>query len=117
MALLYSQQGDSARALPLAQEAAQAFARSGHPEYTRRAQELVAELGGGEAPPPDPAQAAFEAFQRAGSPQAMQAAVAQHPLLQDAGLIEAIEQAIAAQVPPEQKPAFEQRLAWLKAIG
>jgi hypothetical protein len=102
----------------LAREAAQAFARIGHPENTRHAQELVAQLGGGEAPPPpNPAQAAFEAFQRAGSPQAMQAAVAQHPLLQDAGLIEAIEQAIAAQVPPEQKPAFEQRLAWLKAIG
>jgi serine/threonine protein kinase len=117
MARLYSQQNDPARALPLAQEAAQAFARIGHTEFTRRAQELVAKLGGGEVPPPpDPVQAAFEAFRRAGSPQAMQAAVAQHPLLQDARLIQVIEQAIAEQVPPEQKPAFEQRLAWLKQV-
>jgi tetratricopeptide (TPR) repeat protein len=46
MATLYSQQGDPVRALPLAQEAAQAFAQIEHPEYTRRAQELVAKLGG-----------------------------------------------------------------------
>jgi hypothetical protein len=46
----------------------------------------------------------------------MQAVVAQHPVLKDAQLIQTLEQAIAAHVPPEYQPAFEQRLAWLKAI-
>ena len=47
----------------------------------------------------------------------MQAAAVQHPMLKDAQFILAIEELIAEQVTPEQKPAFEQRLAWLKQIA
>jgi hypothetical protein len=47
----------------------------------------------------------------------MQTAVAQHPLLREARLMEAIEQVMDTRVSPEQKPDFEQRLAWLKAIA
>ena len=46
MARLYAQQGQAARALPLAQQAAQFYAQLGHPEMTRRAQELAARLQG-----------------------------------------------------------------------
>jgi len=58
MALLYVRQGDVSRALPLAQEAARAFAQIGHPEYTQRAQQLVAKLQGGQpvSSGPSPAQ-------------------------------------------------------------
>lgn len=66
-----------------------------------------------QADPNDP-QAAFEAFQGAGSPDAMRQAVAQFPEL--AQLIPTIEQVIQTQVPPEARPAFEQRLAWLRQI-
>jgi len=34
-----------------------------------------------------------------------------------ADFIAAIEQAIAQQVPPEHRPVFEQRLAWLREIA
>ncbi len=35
----------------------------------------------------------------------------------DDDFITAIEQVIEQQVPPEHKPAFQQRLDWLKEIG
>jgi hypothetical protein len=46
----------------------------------------------------------------------MQAALAAHPLLKEPGFQAAIEQFIREQVPDEAKPAFEQRLAWLKQL-
>ena len=118
-ALLYAQQGEAARALPLAQEAARILAQMGHAQYAQQAQQLVAQLqGGGGAPSSggDPVQQALEAFQRAGSIQEMQAALAAHPILKDPQFHAAIEQLIREQVPDEAKPAFEQRLAWLKQI-
>ncbi len=71
------------------------------------------------APEPqvDPAQAAFEAFRQAASPVAMQQAVAQFPSMAQADFIAAIEQVIAQQVQPEQRSAFEQRLAWLQQVA
>ncbi len=44
MALLYAQQGDRQRALPLAQEAAHLFSQMGHTEYAQHAQQFVAQL-------------------------------------------------------------------------
>ena len=43
-AILYTQQGELRYALPLAQEAAQAFEKIGHPEYTQQAQALIVQL-------------------------------------------------------------------------
>jgi len=63
---------------------------------------------------PDDPKAASEAFQQAASPDAMRQAVAQFPVL--AQLIPTIQQVINEQVPPEQRPAFEQKLAWLQQI-
>ncbi len=116
-ALLYAQQGETGRALPLAQEAARIWAQIGSP-HTQKAQQLVARLqGGGPAPTAaDPVQAAFGAFRRAGSIQEMQTALAAHPILKDPGFHAAIELVIREQVSPEHKPAFEQRLAWLKQL-
>lgn len=65
----------------------------------------------------DPTQAAFEAFQQADSPAAMRQAVVQFPFTTQPDFIAAIEQTIAQQVPPEHRPAFEQRLAWLRQIA
>jgi hypothetical protein len=48
---------------------------------------------------------------------AMQQAVARFPLMAGPGFLAAIEQAIAQQVPPEHRPVFEQRLAWLRPIA
>ena len=44
MALLHAQQGEAARALPLAQQAAEIFTQIGHIQYAQRAQQLVAQL-------------------------------------------------------------------------
>lgn len=65
----------------------------------------------------EPAQAAFEAFQRAASVETMQQAVARYPLLAQADFIAAIERTIAQQVPAKHRAHFEQRLAWLKQIA
>jgi len=118
MANLYRQQGERERAIPLVQEAARIFAQIGNPN-AQRAQQLLAQLQGN-APPSaaaNPAQAAFEAFQRAGNLQEMQAALAQHSLLQDPGFHAAIERVIREQAPEKDKPAFEERLAWLKQLS
>jgi hypothetical protein len=74
-------------------------------------------LGMETAPPVDPTQQAFEAFQQAGSAETMQQAVARFPFMAQADFIAAIEQVIAQQVPPEHRPAFEQRLVWLRQIA
>ncbi len=47
----------------------------------------------------------------------MQAAVTQHPMLKDKQFIQTIQETIQEQVKLEDKPAFEQRLAWLKQIA
>ena len=120
MALLYQQEGALEKAIAAAQEAAHIFAQIGHAQYAQKAQQLAAQLQGGETPAPaqtDPIQAAFEAFQRAASSHDMQTAVSQHTIMTDAGFIQAIEQVIAEQVPPEHKSAFQQRLSWLKQIA
>jgi hypothetical protein len=65
----------------------------------------------------DPGQAAFEAFQQAASPQEMQAAASQYPFMTDDGFIQIVKQVIAEQVPPEHKPAFQERLDWLRKIA
>jgi len=63
--------------------------------------------------PNDP-QAAFEAFEQAGSVDAMRQLVAQFPVL--AQMIPTIEGVINEQVPPEDRPALEQQLAWLRKL-
>jgi tetratricopeptide (TPR) repeat protein len=65
-------------------------------------------------PQNDP-QVAFEAFQRVTSLDAMRHVVAQYPILKD--MIQTIQKTIQTQVPPELKPEFETRLAWLIQIA
>jgi tetratricopeptide (TPR) repeat protein len=65
----------------------------------------------------DLVQQALEAFQQAESVIEMQQAVAQFPLLARVDFLGIIEQVIAQQVPPEHRPALEQRLAWLRQIA
>ena len=118
MALLYAQQGESQRALPLAQEAARTFTQIGSPN-AQQAQNLVAQIQGGGSPDSagqNPAQAAFAAFQQTSSAEEMRAAVTEYPFMADAQFIAAIDQFTTEQVPPEHKPAFQQRLAWLRQI-
>jgi hypothetical protein len=47
----------------------------------------------------------------------MEVAVSQYPFMPDNGFIQAVEQIIAKQVPPEHKPAFQERLDWLRKIA
>jgi tetratricopeptide (TPR) repeat protein len=65
----------------------------------------------------NPAQQAFEAFQRAASLTEMQQAVGQYPIMTDRQFIAAVEQTIAEQVRREHRLAFEQRLSWLREIA
>jgi len=66
-----------------------------------------------QADPNDP-QAAFEAFQLAGSPEEMRKAIEQFSIL--AQMIPTIQQVIQQQVPPQHRSDFEQRLVWLRQI-
>jgi tetratricopeptide (TPR) repeat protein len=61
-------------------------------------------------------QQALDAFQYTESPTEIQRATICFPLLLQSNFIATIEQVIA-QVPPERRPAFEQRLDWLRQIA
>ena len=41
----------------------------------------------------------------------------QFPIMTDADFVAAIERAVGRQVPPEDRPYFEHRLAWLRQIA
>ena len=116
MAGLYLQEGDNNRALLFATNSARLFSQIDSPK-AQHAYELIVQLQGDTlAPHPNTAQAAFEAFQLADTLQVMQTAAAQYPMLKDGHFIQTIQKIIIEQVSPEYKPAFEQRLTWLKQI-
>jgi tetratricopeptide (TPR) repeat protein len=117
IAMLYSQEGDLQKALAMAKEAARIWTQIGHAQYAQRAQQLVAQLQGGKSPSgAEVVQAAFESFKQAAFPQEMQTAASQYPFMTDDSFIQAVEQVIAEQVHPEHKPAFQERLDWLRQI-
>lgn len=62
-------------------------------------------------------QLAFEAFQKAGSVQVMRQAVLRFPIMIQSDFITAVEGTIAQNVPPENQPAFQERLNWLRQIA
>jgi tetratricopeptide (TPR) repeat protein len=66
-------------------------------------------------PPQNNPQVAFGAFQRSTSLDEMRQAVAQYPMLK--GMVQTIQQVIQTQLPPNLKPEFETRLAWLIQIA
>ena len=47
----------------------------------------------------------------------MKSALAQHPFMREDGFIQTVVQTIEQQVPQEHKPAFKQRLDWLKQLA
>lgn len=125
IALLYQQQGDPTHALSLAQEAVRLFTQIGHTPNAQRAQKIVTRLqgsapasdGDSESNEANDAQAAFEAFQRASSRDDMQQAMQRCPFMTNPQFIAAIENIIKEKVPPQAKPAFQQRLDWLKSLA
>jgi tetratricopeptide (TPR) repeat protein len=121
VALLYQRRGDATAALPLAQQAASAFAQIGHAEYAQRAQQLVEKLQntqrGDDSAVHEDMQKAFVEFQLAGSKNQMQRVVARYPYMTGTRFMAVIEQFIASQAAPWQKPALTRRLAWLREIA
>ena len=98
------------------------FARSiGHPDVEKDAEKisnLQAQLQvGNRSNKKNSIQVAFEICQRATSQQDMQVAANQYPFMLDKLFIQAIEEIINEQIPPEHKSAFEQRLGWLRQIA
>jgi tetratricopeptide (TPR) repeat protein len=83
-------------------------------EYVARVRKM---LGMAPVDEGNPAQKAFEAFQHATSLTTMHQAVTQFPFMTDPQFIDTIEYTIAEHVPPAHRPAFEQRLAWLREIA
>jgi hypothetical protein len=47
----------------------------------------------------------------------MQAAVAQYPFMKEELFLKTVVQTVEHRVPPDRKPAFAQRLGWLKQIA
>jgi tetratricopeptide (TPR) repeat protein len=119
LAILSDRQGDTARVLPLAQESLRIYTRIGQIPNAHRVQQFITQVQDNESgfKPDDPVLAAFEAFQRASSQQNMQSTVSRYPFITDESFIQELEQVLEQQVPPELKPAFAQRLVWLKQIG
>jgi tetratricopeptide (TPR) repeat protein len=60
---------------------------------------------------------AIEVLREASSIDEMQHTTAEFPFMSEADFIAAIERFVARQIPLEQKPTFEQRLAWLRQIA
>jgi tetratricopeptide (TPR) repeat protein len=113
LSILLAQQGALHEALPYCERAEQLGEPRGA-EIAARARGL---LGAPAAAESGPAQQAFEAFQRADSPDDMRRAVAGYPLMADAAFIFAVEQAIGQQVPPNLRPTFERPLAWPRQVA
>jgi tetratricopeptide (TPR) repeat protein len=111
LGLLYEKQGDLMHAVELMQICVDFEREVGHPDAEKDA-EYLARLHYTNVN-----QQAFEAFRRADSLLAMQRAVAHFPLMIDPEFIAIGEQAIAQQIPPEIKPAFQQQLVWLQQIA
>ena len=111
--VLWANQGRLEEALSYFKQAA----RLGDPtgaQYAARTRQMWEQEP---APPVEPAQQAFDAFQQAGSLAAMQQAVAYFPLLRQPDFITAIEQVIPQKVPAEQQPAWQQKLGWLRQLA
>jgi tetratricopeptide (TPR) repeat protein len=107
---LLTNQSKPREALPYFEKAAQL----GDPDGARGAAVARQQLGmEGVAP----AQQAFNAMMQAGSLYELRQTVAQFSLMTGQEFIQAVEQVITQQVPPEHKPAAEQRLDWLKQIA
>ncbi len=83
-------------------------------QYADRARQA---LDPGAVPAEDPVELAFTAFQKAGSEGSMRKAVERFPFMVGEEFISAVVDVINQQVPREQKPAFEQRLAALRKIA
>jgi len=110
--VLYNR-GALQEALPYLEKAAQLGDQAG----TQYAEQVRRELGIVSDSQVNPAQLAFEASQHADSLDDMRGAVARFPFMTNFDFIAAIEQTIVQQVPPEHRPAFKQRLAWLRQIA
>jgi tetratricopeptide (TPR) repeat protein len=92
-------------------------AQLGDPTIKHHAADIRQRLGMPPAEGVAPVQHAFEAFLQAGSQNALRQEVAQFSFMTDPQFIAAVEHAIIEEVPPNHRPAFEQRLSWLRAIA
>ena len=122
MGMAFAQIGEVDRAITFVEQAVLDFKEAGYPLQAQKAERMLAQIQGRDAPGSNATQAdlvkaAFGAFQRAGSTQEMQSAAAQYPFMTEDGFIDAIEKVIKEQVPPERKAAFKQRLTWLRQIA
>lgn len=120
MARLLLQDGELDRALPLAQQAAEIFDYVGQTQFAQQAQQMVTQIQAAirsQREQMNLVGPAFDAFYRAGSLNEMRSEVAQLPFLADSRFILTMEQFTVHEVPPEHRPIFKQRLAWLRQIA
>ncbi len=113
MGALLANRGQHREALPYFEKAA----ALGEPIGAQYASQARRKLGENPSQSANSAQQAFAAFRQAGSEMAMAQVVAQYPFMVDEAFMATVEQAINQQVPPEHRPAFEQRLTWLHQIA
>ncbi len=110
---MYANAGQLERALPYLERAASL----GLPGASRTIAQLRKMSGGNPPPNANTAQAALEVLMNAASLAVMRQAVQRYPFIIDPQFIAAVEKHIAQDIPPEHRPAFAQRLAWLKQIA
>jgi TPR repeat protein len=107
---LLGKQGKLREALLYFEKAAQL----GDPQGAQYAMQVQHMLGMEEV---NPAQQALNALVQAGSLDDIQQALVRFPFMTGQEFIQSVEQVIVQQVPPEHKPAAEQRLDWLRQIA
>jgi tetratricopeptide (TPR) repeat protein len=117
---LFASQDKLHEALPYFEQAAQL----GSPEGVEYAALARQQLGIEAVPSPQhgtegifPAQQAFYAMMQASSLDELRQVVAQFPFMADPTFMQMVEQFIAEQVPPEERPYYEQRLTALQQIA
>jgi tetratricopeptide (TPR) repeat protein len=117
-ALSYARQGESERALPLAQDAVNIWMQLGNPNI-QQAQKLVRILQKSGTSVPEqtnPMQAAIIAFTSADSILSIQKAVTQYPLMREDYFLQVVERFINQPFPFEQKRVLKQHLKWLREL-
>jgi len=111
LGVLHANLGQLDQALPFFERAAMLEDATGA-QYAARARQKLGLL-----PAQNPAQVAFEAFQKASTFPEMRAAVSQHHMLTVPEFIAEIELVIQQQVPLQARPELNKRLIWLKQIA
>ena len=123
LAIAYALNGETARAISLAQQINKFYISGGMTEKAEEVQNLLGMLQGDNSPSPSDedlikqsANEALEAFLNAASLEEMRNAVNAHSLIVSDVFVHDVKRFIAERATPERRPVLEQKLKWVERI-